>query len=88
MKINFKEELPNLFMWVAFGFVSYLAGARFSVNPFAFVGMFIIVICMNMREFTMGLRRGADISNAIWKSKMDEFFEKAHKQEYYVRDKS
>lgn len=81
MKFQFfsKNNMISLLLWVAFGFTSFSAGARFSVNGIAYIGMFAIVLTMVLREYSQGLREGSEIASSIWKAKMDELFESLRK---------
>lgn len=71
-----KYNLITMLLWCAFGFCSYVAGARFSVNPVAYIGFYIIALTMVLREYADGLRTGSDIATKIWKGELDGLFEK------------
>lgn len=78
-KVFNKESLINLALWIAFGFTSAIAGAQWSVNPVAYIVMFIIVLTMVLREYRRGLREGSEIANSVWSEQMDKLFEKMRK---------
>jgi hypothetical protein len=70
-----KNSLIMLALWILFGCLAYLAGARVTTNAFAWFGMFGTVLVMVLREYTGGLRQGSDIATAIWKGEFDKLNE-------------
>lgn len=75
-KLFTKRALFDLVLWCVFGFCAYSAGARWSINPIASIGMYAIVLTMVLREYQTGLREGSEIASRIWKEQMDGLFQK------------
>lgn len=59
-------DFISLFLYCAFGLILGISGISVTDNPLGFLAMVGILLVTDIRSYTKGLDRGADIVKTVW----------------------
>ena len=68
---NFLKHIEwlSLFLYGAFGFILGISGVTVTENTLNFLALVGILVVIDVRSYTKGLDKGADIVKTVWELK-------------------